>query len=182
MNFIKNNVLALVALVVAIIALVIVYGLTGKQLAPAASFGAAVVTPTNFNNLTLSNQLITGGADVRADGLASSTNNILGLTDLLGNTTIIENSATGTAYTLNLPATSTLSSFLPHQGDYASFIIFNASSTGPNVTVASSLDSSVVLQLATTSAVILPGKSATVDMFRSASSGGVIYALLSSGK
>lgn len=173
MNYIKQNIVALVALIIAIAACFLPVS------GPKQSFGAAVVTPTNYNNLTLSNQLITGGADLRTDGLAT-TSITLALTDLLGNTTIIENSATGTAYTLFMPSTTTLASFIPHAGDYAAFMIVNASTTGPTVTIASSTDGSFVVRTASTTApTLVKGSFATFDCIRVVSNTGVIDCLLS---
>jgi hypothetical protein len=134
MNFIKSNKVALVALIVALIALFT--PVTKTNVLP--PLGSATITPTNYTNLVLSNQLVTGGAAIRTDGLASSTSNVLGLADLQGNSMIYETSATGTAYTVTFPATSTLSGWMPHQGDYTDIVFLNASTTGPTISFASS--------------------------------------------
>ncbi len=173
MNYIKQNIVALVALIIALVACFLPVTSVTTQ-----SFGAAVVTPTNYTNLTLSNQLIVGGADVRSD-TASST---LALTDFLGNSTIIETNATATAITLTLPGTSTLQSFIPHQGDYASFVLYSASTTGSTIAIASSSGSQLIL--ATTTSVtnanlIFGGGAATLEAIRTASSNGPIIWLLS---
>ncbi len=171
----KNLTIGLVAtLVVAIIACFLPVTSITTQ-----SFGAAVVTPTNYTNLTLSNQLIVGGADVRNDPTSAT----LALTDFLGNSTIIENNSSSSAIVLTLPGTSTLQSFIPHQGDYASFIIYSASTTGTAFTIASSSGSQLLT--ASTSPIIggynqvIAGGAATLEAVRTASSNGPIIWLFS---
>ena len=160
---IKNQIVAVVALVIAIVS-AFLHGTISQ------SFGAAVVTPTNYNNLTLSNQLIVGGADVRADGAATTTV-ALALTDVQGNSVIFENSATGTAYTLNFPATSTLSGWLPHQGDETTLFFVNASSTGPTVTIASSTGVAVKTASSATTGAVIAGAMAELNIVRLTSGG-----------
>ena len=141
--------------------------------------GASVTTPTNYNNLSLSNQLIVGGADLRSDGLAT-TSISLGLNDLLGNTTIIETAATSSAnaLTMFMPSSTTIIAVLPHAGDYVAYVVVNASTTGPTLAIASSTDSSVVVKVATSTTNILKaGAMATLDCVKVVT-GGIVDCIL----
>ncbi len=163
-----TGIVAVVALIIAI-ATALIHGSVSQSL------GSATVTPTNYNNVTLSNQLVVGGADVRADGVGTPTPIALALTDLQGNSAIIENSATSTAYTLTFPATSTLSGWLPHAGDWTDIMFTNASTTGPTITIASSTGVDIKTSTTgTTASAVVAGAVANMRILRLTNQGNFV--------
>jgi hypothetical protein len=118
----------------------------------------------SLDALTASSTIVSGGLTATSTGTTVT----LAASDFVGYSTISVTPRISTA-TLTLPASSTLSAFLPNAGDRVSISVINATSTaGVNVTLAGG--SGTLLQLASTTSSIRPGGMATLNVVRKANS------------
>lgn len=116
---------------------------------------------TNLDSLYLTGNLTTGGSNATTTTATSQT---LVASDLTSGSVIFLKPTVGSV-TVTLPATSTLSTFLPNAGDSTMLIIHNATSTsGINITIAGG--TGTLLKKATTTAAILPGGAAELYFYR----------------
>lgn len=90
-------------------------------------------------------------------------------TDFTGGYATISDLPNVGSITLTLPASSTMSTFLPSVGDTKSYTLFNASSTAA-ITVTLAGGTGTILEDASTTKAIGPLKAATVTVFRSTDS------------
>lgn len=105
--------------------------------------------------------LTEGGLDSIA---TTSTNYTLLQSDFLNNS-LIAFTANGGATTINLPASSTLTTFIPNPGDISSDVIYAASTTGGiNLTVSGG--TGTTLLSASSTAIIPPTKVANLKFIR----------------
>lgn len=82
--------------------------------------------------------------------------------------------------TLTLPASSTLSELIPNRGDRATFAFMNATSTGSiEVTMAGGVGT--ILSSASTTRLILSGKTSLLEFIRSATSSDIYVYMMPSG-
>ncbi len=159
---IKNSIL-----VVAILAAIVI-GFVALSGSTSVSENLAGGT-TNFDALSLSSGLsVSGGITVSGinNVVNSSTTVTLSQADLAGYAVINILASTTAASTITLPATSTLTTLIPNSGDVVSYTIVNATTTGSvhNLTIAAGTGMS--LQNASTSAVLVPAKSAFLRLIR----------------
>ena len=141
--------------------------------------------PAGFDNVSLTGGLKVGVAvgdvSVPSYGIGSSYTTSI---DVNGGYELLN--ATGTAYqlaasdmihtvigfiattstTVTLPATSTLTAFLPNVGDSMQMFFVNASSTGGTITLAG--NTGVTLQVATSSKAIIASAVSVLDFIRTA--------------
>lgn len=137
----------------------------------------ALVGSVNCNNTTcLTGLIVTPGQIYAQNGISQggllSTTTPASLTlqaSDVANESLLSVTPIVASVTLTLPASTTFATlvnpFLPNAGDSAQLYVHNASTTATiNVTLAGG--TGTLLQKASTTAVILPGGSATVDIFR----------------
>lgn len=94
----------------------------------------------------------------------TATASVLSATDLVGYSELHLTVSTG-SLTLTLPASSTLSAFLPNAGDYTQFILYNATTTsGINVTLAAG--TGTLLESASSTAATTAQRASMVTVLR----------------
>ncbi len=96
----------------------------------------------------------------------TATSETMSATDLVGYSVISITPNTG-ALTVTLPASSTLSTYLPNAGDSTSFVLFNASTTAlQTVTIAAGTGTLLEVASTTATAVTAPAKASRITVFR----------------
>lgn len=92
---------------------------------------------------------------------------------------VLFNSGTTSAFTLTLPASSTLTSFIPNVGDTATVVFYNASTSMGTVNIIAG--TGVNLQKSTSSAIMQAGGSEVIDFFHTASTSAIQAFLTANG-
>lgn len=112
------------------------------------------------------------GNGVQEGGLATSAtaSTTVNLTAAqIASSSVIAIVASSSATTVNFPASSTLTTFLPNAGDMTQLVIWSSSSTASTITFAGG--TGTTLQKATSSALIIGGDSAIFRVYRQATGG-----------
>lgn len=159
LNFKKGNTAVIVAIVAAV---VLVIGFLTFRTTDTPVETPVSAVPSSVTNSTISsaNDIYTG---VNATS-TSATSYTLVQKDIQGYGTILI-TPTVNSLTLTLPATSTLSQFLPKAGSRTTIFIVNATSTAAK-TVTIAAGTGTLLKNATTTAAIGPGSVGRIDLVR----------------
>lgn len=164
----KKFEIGLLIVIIAFIAAGFAYVLKGSK------ESAVVGAVNNCGNTTCLTGLIVSGQTYAQGGMSeggiNSTSTPASLTlqaSDFASVSLLSDTPTVGSITLTLPASSTLSQFLPNVGDSEQFFIVNATSTaGTNITIAGGTGS--LLEKSSTTTLMVAGGSATVDAFRKA--------------
>ncbi len=198
-----EKILGMGVLIAIVIALAAFSHSSNSAKAPLGAVAPTDITATNYTELTASNGLAVGTSQqfqVDSSGIITTSGALTStgvsifstltqgggqLSTSTSNSTetltaanvatadVINETPNVASLTLSLPASSTLSSVLTNVGDYRDFFIVNSTTTaGITLTIAG--NTGVMLQKATSSAVIQPGKTGQIRLIRATSTRDIV--------